>query len=236
MVVILSNNQLDQSQADRRLERGTLPPRHIKHGKKKPESAGEESNREETGVKKSPSKAFSFIIQSLFWSLFLFIFAIFGFAMHRDGNLDWLFKPPTEPTIQMETGEPKDKQDSDADNGGVDGEDMTESEEENVEQIDQQTNENNKEADKEEQAAENEKEEQKKEEEVKKDEAPSSSKPAATPKVIKEHVVQPGETFYRITVNYYGSSSYQEYLAKFNNISDTTQIQAGTKLKIPEKP
>ena len=51
----------------------------------------------------------------------------------------------------------------------------------------------------------------------------------------KIHVVQPGETMFRISLNYYKSGSYAAKLAQYNQIKSYTELHAGAKLKIPAK-
>lgn len=60
--------------------------------------------------------------------------------------------------------------------------------------------------------------------------------PKQGPAVRTIHTIQPGETMYSITMKYFGTSDYIEYLAEFNQINDIREIKSGMELKIPEKP
>ncbi|MDQ0255289.1 lipoprotein-anchoring transpeptidase ErfK/SrfK [Evansella vedderi] len=55
------------------------------------------------------------------------------------------------------------------------------------------------------------------------------------PKFVVNHEVQPKETLFSITMQYFSTSHYQERIAKFNDIHNpSTEIKAGTILKIPD--
>jgi tetratricopeptide (TPR) repeat protein len=48
------------------------------------------------------------------------------------------------------------------------------------------------------------------------------------------HTIKPGESLSMIAKNYYGDYNKFRIIAKFNNMSDATQIEVGQKIKVPE--
>jgi nucleoid-associated protein YgaU len=68
-------------------------------------------------------------------------------------------------------------------------------------------------------------------------EAPATETPAPTKEDrTKTYTVQPGDTLQEIAVDYYGDVDYDDFLAEFNGIADTTQLPVGFDLEIPPKP
>lgn len=53
---------------------------------------------------------------------------------------------------------------------------------------------------------------------------------------IRTYTVQPGDTLQEIAVDYYGDVDYDDFLAEFNGIADTTELPVGFELEIPPKP
>ncbi|WP_102347139.1 LysM peptidoglycan-binding domain-containing protein [Bacillus sp. Marseille-P3661] len=53
-------------------------------------------------------------------------------------------------------------------------------------------------------------------------------------KSMKIHEVAPGDTLYKISLQYYRSSEYQDLLAKINGVKDPIALKVGDKIKIPE--
>ncbi|TCS84109.1 LysM peptidoglycan-binding domain-containing protein [Tepidibacillus fermentans] len=56
-----------------------------------------------------------------------------------------------------------------------------------------------------------------------------------TPDQVIIHIVQPGETMFRISLKYYQTGSYADRLAKYNQINNLTKLPAGSTIKIPDK-
>lgn len=52
----------------------------------------------------------------------------------------------------------------------------------------------------------------------------------------RTYTVQPGDTLQEIAVDYYGDVDYDDFLAEFNGIADTTELPVGFDLEIPPKP
>ncbi|MBO7746292.1 LysM peptidoglycan-binding domain-containing protein [Paenibacillus sp. MWE-103] len=50
------------------------------------------------------------------------------------------------------------------------------------------------------------------------------------------YLVRPGDTFYRISMQFYKSGSYAGFLAKQNNLDENEGLKAGMSLTIPKKP
>lgn len=50
------------------------------------------------------------------------------------------------------------------------------------------------------------------------------------------HLVRPGETLYRISVHYYHSGRYSEYLATRNHLNDPANLIAGKTIVVPVPP
>ncbi|MFV9510720.1 LysM peptidoglycan-binding domain-containing protein [Tepidibacillus sp. LV47] len=48
------------------------------------------------------------------------------------------------------------------------------------------------------------------------------------------HLVQSGETMFRISLKYYKTGRYAEKLAKYNQIKDFSKLETGSTLKIPD--
>lgn len=51
--------------------------------------------------------------------------------------------------------------------------------------------------------------------------------------VPETHLVQPGETLYSISMNYYNDKIYAGDIEELNGLADPNQIQAGMELKLP---
>jgi LysM repeat protein len=68
-------------------------------------------------------------------------------------------------------------------------------------------------------------------------EATATESPAPTEEErIRTYTVQPGDTLQEIAVDYYRDVDYDDFLAEFNGIADTTQLPVGFDLEIPPKP
>ena len=65
--------------------------------------------------------------------------------------------------------------------------------------------------------------------------APQSPSPPEEAKT-RTYTVQPGDTLQEIAVDYYRDVDYDDFLAEFNGIADTTQLPVGLDLEIPPKP
>jgi len=65
--------------------------------------------------------------------------------------------------------------------------------------------------------------------------ATETPSPSAEEKT-KSYTVQPGDTLQEIAVDYYGDIDYDDFLAEFNGIADTTELPVGFDLEIPPKP
>lgn len=56
-----------------------------------------------------------------------------------------------------------------------------------------------------------------------------------SPQIRTVHTVQAGETLYSITMRYYNSKQYMDYLAEYNGIKDPTKdVKVGMNIQIPE--
>jgi LysM repeat protein len=68
-------------------------------------------------------------------------------------------------------------------------------------------------------------------------EATATETPAPTEEErTRTYTVQPGDTLQEIAVDYYRDVDYDDFLAEFNGIADTTQLPVGFDLEIPPKP
>lgn|GEM_PF-4213327 len=260
----MSTNHSKNLPFDDRFQGGSLPPRHIKHGKRKQhlnqaESESEieneneelaleeqeEASQEEKSVTKSNPSRTSLLIQIPFWALFAFILCIMGYWVYQQGKLDLLLSP-VQNTTQVEEASPAEDPSSkvpiEVETGGQEegvapvGESETSEESESISSPVTDTEESHHNQGNGHALPAAPMPSTPSNEETKENGSGSEGRKQVQPKVIAEHVVQPGETFYRITMNYYGSRKYEDYLAEFNQISDKTQIKAGMVLKIPEKP
>ena len=55
-------------------------------------------------------------------------------------------------------------------------------------------------------------------------------------KLPATYLVRPGDTLYRISVQFYQSGAYVGFLAKHNNLDEKAGLKAGVSLDIPVKP
>ncbi|WP_017753497.1 LysM peptidoglycan-binding domain-containing protein [Calidifontibacillus oryziterrae] len=53
---------------------------------------------------------------------------------------------------------------------------------------------------------------------------------------IIEHTVQRGDSLYQLSIHYYKSPQYQHFLAGFNNLKNSNELQVGQRLMIPFPP
>lgn len=67
------------------------------------------------------------------------------------------------------------------------------------------------------------------------DTTPTQS-PSPPEEKVRTYTVQPGDTLQEIAVDYYRDVDYDDFLAEFNGIADTTQLPVGFDLEIPPKP
>jgi LysM repeat protein len=211
-------------------ENGELPPRSLKHGKNKEDLASPESESTSAKESKPKRKAFYFI-QFLLWAFLSIILFIFTWIVYQNDQFN-LFTPSSMDKVQKERG---------VENGIVQKkDDMGQAKEsEPPSLLDQDPFElndgTNEEVDGTKEVGEGIEEETTGTRENAQIGEGQNNLEESPPRIIAEHVVQPGETFYRITVKYYQSRKYEDYLAEFNGIKDKTQIQSGMILKIPEK-
>lgn len=57
-----------------------------------------------------------------------------------------------------------------------------------------------------------------------------------TEEKIIEHKVQSGDSLYKLSLKYYNSSKYQQFLAGFNKLNNSNDLQIGQSIKIPFPP
>jgi len=55
-------------------------------------------------------------------------------------------------------------------------------------------------------------------------------------KQIMKHKVQPGETLYRISIKYYHTGKYADYLTRYNGLGSPSQLVSGTYIRVPYPP
>jgi nucleoid-associated protein YgaU len=65
---------------------------------------------------------------------------------------------------------------------------------------------------------------------------PPNDNPPSREERTRTYTVQPGDTLQEIAVDYYGDVDYDDFLAEFNGIADTTELPVGFDLEIPRKP
>jgi LysM repeat protein len=218
-------------------ENGELPPRSLKHGKNKEDLTSPESESSTTNENKPKRKIFYFI-QFLLWAFLSIILFIFSWLLYQNDKFN--FFTPSMDKVQeereVENGIDQKKEHMDqakeSESPSLLDKDpfqLNDRESEKVEGT-KEIEEGPKEA-----GDEKVEEETTGAEENAQNGEGQNNLEETPPRIIAEHVVQPGETFYRITVKYYQSREYEDYLAEFNGIKDKTQIQSGMILKIPEK-
>jgi cytoskeletal protein RodZ len=220
----LSNNHSEYvSNKHSQLEEKLLPPRHTKHGKRNDEEIDQETERK---------KGFP-VIQIVLYAFLALIAALLLFLFWQESqtapsSTASTNKPAEEVSKQGEgssselgqetkedTSKKTDPNSSDKDDGNEEPEPIGA-----VEEKEDNQNGNGLQSDKGQDAEESE----------------QSEEPNSGPKKMAEHIVQPGETFYAITMKYYHSKKYMDYLAQYNGIKNIRDVQAGTTLIIPEKP
>jgi hypothetical protein len=62
------------------------------------------------------------------------------------------------------------------------------------------------------------------------------TKPKARSEQMQRHTVIAGETLYRISLNYYRSRRYVDFLARYNHLTDPASLVVGTTILIPFPP
>ena len=62
------------------------------------------------------------------------------------------------------------------------------------------------------------------------------TKPKASSEQMQRHTVVAGETLYRISMNYYRSRQYVDFLARYNHLTDPASLVVGTTILIPFPP
>lgn len=62
------------------------------------------------------------------------------------------------------------------------------------------------------------------------------TKPNARSEQMQRHTVVAGETLYRISMNYYRSRRYVDFLARYNHLTDPASLIVGTTILIPFPP
>jgi cytoskeletal protein RodZ len=241
----LSNNHSEHlSQKPKDLEgEGFLPPRYTKHGKRKDEEMDQEMERE---------KSFP-LIQIVLYTFLAIIAAFLIFWFWQENQTA---PSSTTPTDSQEEVLQKEKDDSTSDTGDVGDDGSRETDSGLSDQDEHDEGDSSKggagegsgdgiEQDPQTQADESSdnqtqsndtKSDQNSQEPGQSQESPSSQEPVSESKIMAEHIVQPGETLYSITMKYYHSKKYMDYLAEYNGIKDTRNVEAGVKLMIPEKP
>jgi LysM repeat protein len=65
---------------------------------------------------------------------------------------------------------------------------------------------------------------------------PAQSPAPSEKERIKSYTVQPGDTLQGIAVDFYGDVDYDDFLAEYNGVADTTELPVGFDLEIPPKP
>ncbi len=66
--------------------------------------------------------------------------------------------------------------------------------------------------------------------------APGNLTASATKKANKEHVIQPGDTFSRLAVKYFGNAKYTSLIEDANPDKDPRKLRVGMKIVIPPGP
>jgi hypothetical protein len=232
----------------------SLPPRSVKHGKRKGEEQAADQNlisshernqsnnqqkshvsemnaEEATGDKTKSPRTFPFI-QIVFWSLISIIVFFIGMWFYQEGDFHSFLKPASQEAVLMEQHQGlEEKQDTNMN----ENQDLDADKEENKDENKDETN-GTETSIPSQTGAEGKNTENKTESND--DEVASSSDTESNngsdPNIIAEHIVQSGETFYSITMKYYNSRKYMDALAEFNGITDIRDIKEGMKVKIPE--
>lgn len=243
----MSNNHSEHSSHKQNHSEGEgfLPPRYTKHGKRNDEETDQEMERE---------KSFP-VIQIILYAFLALIAAFLIYWFWQENQSAPSVTPPTtesqEESSQEDKGDPAsdisddegDKsKETDSDLNDMSKDDMEESEAGNAETGEESGEEIEQDSQAEE-ASDNQNEsgshaegDQNPTNAEQSEESPDSQSPTTESNIIAEHIVQSGETLYSITMKYYHSKKYMNYLAEHNGINDTRNIEAGTKLIIPAKP
>lgn len=226
----MSSNHLDHTSSNKHKPiEGSLPPRSTKHSR--------EHESEDEGLEKP--KRFP-VIQMILFAFIALIAAFLVFYFYQQYNTPPTTKPyidPVEGVNQQEDQvEQKDspkvaeEEVSLEDNGEInnnteeqDQDKDKDKDKDNIKDSNQSDQENIKDSN---QTA---KETSEKQDQV-------TEEPKQAPTVRTLHIIQPGETMFSITMKYFGSSDFIDYVAEFNQISDIREIKSGMELKIPEKP
>ncbi|WLR51977.1 LysM peptidoglycan-binding domain-containing protein [Bacillus tianshenii] len=66
--------------------------------------------------------------------------------------------------------------------------------------------------------------------------AETTSTGAASASDMKEHTVATGDTLYDLSMQYYESPKYQDFLADYNNLDSPDDLELGMVLKVPYPP
>jgi cytoskeletal protein RodZ len=215
----LSNNHSEHSSHKQNHSEGEgfLPPRYTKHGKRNDEETDQEMERE---------KSFP-VIQIILYAFLALIAAFLIYWFWQENQSAPSVTPPT--TESQEESSQEDKGDLTSD--------ISDDEGDKSKETDSDLNDTSKDDMEESEAGDAETSEESDEGIEQDPQADEASDESTTePIIIAEHIVQSGETLYSITMKYYHSKKYMDYLAEYNSINDTRNIEAGTKLIIPAKP
>lgn len=208
---------------DMSIEIGSLPPRHTKHGRRRPER-----NRQDHIDVKSRNKGLYYIQIILYTFLALIAAVIVYYYVNTDSHEAMADKETADP---LEIFLEREAQN----HNKPDPRELSSSVVEQQESVMEQQEDT---ATQEKKAPSEEPREEVREEETD-EQQPEIDQPAqdtsTQPKLRAVHTVQAGETLYSITMKYYKNKEYLNYVAQFNGIKDpTTDVKVGMKLSIPE--
>jgi cytoskeletal protein RodZ len=212
----LSSNHLDHTSSNKHKPiEGSLPPRSTKHSR--------EHESEDDGFEKP--KKFP-VIQMILFAFIALIAAFLVFYFYQQYNTPLATKPYIDPVESVNQQEDQVDQ-IDSPKAPKEEVSLEENGEINNTEEQDQDKENTKDNTKDNSQSD-------KENTEKQNQAIEEPKQAPTLRTL--HIIQPGETMFSITMKYFGSSDFIDYVAEFNQISDIREIKSGMELKIPEKP
>lgn len=218
---------------------GKLPPRHVKHSKKhkgKPldqiqsaDEAFEDKEEEEREPKRKRSFPF---IQIFFYAFLACIIFFYAFWFYQERQQEVASTPTVDPfqnfinqgnqQNQQEEPPQTETKDENTTSGGATEGATSDAEVDGAEELDQISDTPIAPKPSDDDAVEP------------KDEENDENQNHFSPEILTEHIIQPNETMFRISMHYYGDAKYVEPLAKYNGIEDIREIRSGMMLIIPK--
>lgn len=222
-----------QPEDERKYDGEFLPPRHTKHGRRRP-NTGKEAERKEESKQGERNGSFP-LIQIIFYTFIAFILAFMLLWYWQNYLSDFISSGPPSANVS----EPDENNER---HGAEDLDQISEEEKPEPDPVQPPSSERNDSVN-EEQGEGNGDEREAGEEgdrnqvelgSEEESEFVAETENETEPHILTEHIVQPGETLYSITMKYYGSRDYEDELAAYNDIEDKRNIRAGMTLIIPD--